>query len=147
MVTYVTMMEKDAYSDEEIRSILSLKNVAVVGISRDPSKDAHIVPRYLMENGYNIIPVNPFADEVLGKRSYRSLMDVPDDVDVVDVFRPSDQVHPVVKDAIRKGVKVIWLQLGIYNKEAVEEARRHGIKVVYNRCMMQEHKRLYVWKP
>ncbi|MFN4336621.1 MAG: CoA-binding protein [Candidatus Nitrosocaldus sp.] len=139
-------MERDPYSDEEIRSILSLKNIAVVGISRDPSKDAHIVPRYLMENGYNIIPVNPFADEVLGKRSYKSLMDVPDTVDVVDVFRPSDQVYPVVKDAIRKGVKAIWLQLGIYDKEAVEEAMKHGIKVVYNRCMMQEHKRLYVWK-
>ncbi len=141
-------MERDNYSDDEIKSILSLKNIAVVGISRDPNKDAHIVPRYLMESGYNIIPVNPFADEILGRKVYKSLKDVPDDVriDVVDVFRPSDQVLPIVKEAIEKGVQVIWLQLGIYNREAVEEARRHGIKVVYNRCMMQEHKRLYVWK-
>lgn len=139
-------MERDGYSDEEVRSILSFKNIAVVGISRDPSKDAHMVPKYLMDNGYNIIPVNPFADEVLGRKAYKSLNDVPYDVDVVDVFRPSDQVQQIVKEAIEKGVKVIWLQLGIYNREAVEEARRHGIKVVYNRCMMQEHKRLYVWK-
>ncbi|GBC72839.1 hypothetical protein HRbin04_00234 [archaeon HR04] len=141
-------MERDNYTDDEIRSILSLKNIAVVGISRDPNKDAHIVPRYLMENGYNIIPVNPLADEILGRKAYKSLKDVPDDVriDLVDVFRPSDQVLPIVKEAVEKGVKAIWLQLGIYNKEAVEEARRHGIKVVYNRCMMQEHKRLYVWK-
>ncbi|MEM1950792.1 MAG: CoA-binding protein [Candidatus Nitrosocaldus sp.] len=141
-------MERDNYSDDEIKSILSLKNIAVVGISRDPNKDAHIVPRYLMESGYNIIPVNPLADEILGRKVYKSLKDVPDDVriDVVDVFRPSDQVLPIVKEAIEKGVQVIWLQLGIYNREAVEEARRHGIKVVYNRCMMQEHKRLYVWK-
>ncbi|MEM2920535.1 MAG: CoA-binding protein [Candidatus Nitrosocaldus sp.] len=142
------MMERDGYSDEEIKSILSLKNIAVVGISRDASKDAHIVPRYLMENGYNIIPVNPFADEVLGKKAYKSLLDVPDTVriDVVDVFRPSEQVYQVVKEAIAKGVKAIWLQLGIYNKEAVEEAVKYDIKVVYNRCMMQEHKRLYIWK-
>ncbi|MEO9365286.1 MULTISPECIES: CoA-binding protein [Candidatus Nitrosocaldus] len=141
-------MERDNYSDDEIKSILSLKNIAVVGISRDPNKDAHIVPRYLMENGYNIIPVNPSADQILGRKAYKSLKDVPDDVriDLVDVFRPSDQVLPIVKEAIEKGVKAIWLQLGIYNREAVEEARRHGIKVVYNRCMMQEHKRLYVWK-
>ncbi|MEM0364144.1 MAG: CoA-binding protein [Candidatus Nitrosocaldus sp.] len=141
-------MERDNYSDDEIKSILSLKNIAVVGISRDPNKDAHIVPRYLMESGYNIIPVNPLADEILGRKVYKSLKDVPDDVriDVVDVFRPSDQLLPIVKEAIEKGVQVIWLQLGIYNREAVEEARRHGIKVVYNRCMMQEHKRLYVWK-
>ncbi|MEM3103842.1 MAG: CoA-binding protein, partial [Candidatus Nitrosocaldus sp.] len=132
-------MERDNYSDDEIKSILSLKNIAVVGISRDPNKDAHIVPRYLMESGYNIIPVNPLADEILGRKVYKSLKDVPDDVriDVVDVFRPSDQVLPIVKEAIEKGVKAVWLQLGIYNREAVEEARRHGIKVVYNRCMMQ----------
>lgn len=141
-------MERDNYSDDEIKSILSLKNIAVVGISRDPNKDAHIVPRYLMENGYNIIPVNPSADEILGRKAYKGLKDVPDDVriDLVDVFRPSDQLLPIVKEAVEKGVKAIWLQLGIYNREAVEEAKRHGIKVVYNRCMMQEHKRLYVWK-
>ncbi|MCS7141775.1 MAG: CoA-binding protein [Candidatus Nitrosocaldus sp.] len=139
-------MERDGYSDDEIRKVLSLKNIAVVGISRDPSKDAHIVPRYLMENGYNIIPVNPFADEILGKRPYKSLRDVQGVVDVVDVFRPSDQVPPIVREAIEKKAKVLWLQLGIYNKEAIEEARRHGMMVVYNRCMMQEHRRLYVWK-
>ncbi len=135
---------RDNYSDDEIRAILAMRNVAVVGISRDPSKEAHIVPKYLMEKGYNIIPINPFADEILGKKVYKSLKDVNESIDIVDVFRPSEQVYDVVKDAVEHGnVKVIWLQLGIYNKEAIEEARRHGIRVVYNRCMMQEHKRLF----
>ncbi len=135
---------KDNYSDDEIRAILAMRNVAVVGISRDPSKEAHIVPRYLMEKGYNIIPVNPFADEILGKKVYKSLKDLDESIDIVDVFRPSEHVYDVVKDAIEHGnVKVIWLQLGIYNKEAIEEATRHGMKVVYNRCMMQEYKRLF----
>jgi len=137
-------MQRDGYSDDEIRSILTMRNIAVVGISRDPSKEAHIVPKYLMDKGYNVIPVNPYANEILGKRAYKSLKDVNEQIDIVDVFRPSEQVHAVVKEAIERGkIKVIWLQLGIYNKEAIEEAERHGIKVVYNRCIMQEHKRLF----
>ncbi len=138
-------MQRDRYSDDEIRSILTImKNIAVVGISRDPSKDAHIVPKYLMDKGYNVIPVNPYADEILGKKVYKNLRDVDEQIDIVDVFRPSEQVHAIVKEAIERGnIKVIWLQLGIYNKEAIEEAERHGIKVVYNRCIMQEHKRLF----
>jgi predicted CoA-binding protein len=97
-----------------------------------------------MEKGYNVIPVNPYANEILGKRAYKSLKDVDEQIDIVDVFRPSEHVYDVVKEAIEHGkIKVIWLQLGIYNKEAIEEAERHGIKVVYNRCIMQEHKRLF----
>jgi len=136
-------MEKDNYSDSEIKQILSMKNVAVVGMSRDPSKDAHLIPKYLINNGYNVIPVNPTADEILGRKCYKSLLDVPDKIDIVDVFRPSEHVPPIVKDAIAKSVKVVWMQLGISNKEATQEASQHGIKVVYNRCMLQEHKRLF----
>jgi len=136
-------MERDSYSDTEIKQILSMKNVAVVGMSRDPSKDAHHVPKYLIENGYNVIPVNPTAEEILGRKCYKSLLDVPDKIDIVDVFRPSEHVPPIVKDAIAKGVKVVWMQLGISNNEAAQEASKHGIKVVYNRCMLIEHRRFF----
>jgi len=135
-------MERDGYSDSEIKQILSMKNIAVVGMSKDPSKDAHHVPKYLIDNGYNVIPVNPTAEEILGRKSYKSLLDVPDRIDIVDVFRPSEHVPPVVKDAIAKGAKVVWMQLGISNNEAAQQASKHGIKVVFNRCMLVEHGRL-----
>ncbi len=136
-------MERDSYSDSEIKQILSMKNVAVVGMSKDPNKDAHHVPKYLIENGYNVIPVNPTAEEILGRKCYKSLLDVPDKIDIVDVFRPSEHVPPIVKDAITKGAKVVWMQLGISNNEAAQEASEHGIKVVYNRCMLIEHRRFF----
>ena len=136
------IMEQDPSSDEQIRGILSLNKVAVVGMSKNPSKAAHYVPKYLFENGYDITPVNPYSDEILGKKSYNSVSDVVGDVDIVDVFRPSDQVLPVIREAIKKKPKVIWLQEGIHNLEAEELARSAGIKVVFNRCMLAEHQRL-----
>ncbi len=136
-------MESDKHSDSEIREILSMKNVAVVGMSKNPEKDAHQIPKYLMNSGYNVIPVNPTADEILGKKCYKNLREIPGNVDIVDVFRPSEDVPPIVKDAIAKGVKVVWMQLGISNKEATREASEKGIRVVYNRCMMEEHRRLF----
>lgn len=140
-------MESDKHSDSEIREILSMKNVAVVGMSKNPEKDAHQIPKYLMNSGYNVIPVNPTADEILGKKCYKNLREIPSNIDIVDVFRPSEDVPPIVKDAIAKGVKVVWMQLGISNeeatKEATKEASEKGIKVVYNRCMMEEHRRLF----
>jgi predicted CoA-binding protein len=136
------IMEQDPSSDEQIRDILSLNKVAVVGMSKNPSKAAHYVPKYLFENGYDITPVNPYSDEILGKKSYNSISDVVGDVDIIDVFRPSDQVLPVIREAIKKKPKVIWLQEGIHNLEAEELARSAGIKVVFNRCMLAEHQRL-----
>ncbi len=136
-------MEKDSHSDEEIKEIFSLKNVAVVGMSKNRGKAAHYVPKYLSENGYNIIPVNPTADQILDKKSYHSLDKIDQDIDIVDVFRPSDQVLPVIQEAIKKKPKVIWLQEGIHNSEAEELARKEGIKVVFNRCMLAEHQRLF----
>jgi len=136
-------MEKDSHSDEEIKEIFSLKNVAVVGMSKNKEKAAHYVPKYLSENGYNIIPVNPTADQILDKKSYHSLDEIDQDIDIVDVFRPSDQVLPFVQEAIKKKPKVIWLQEGIHNSEAEELARKEGIKVVFNRCMLAEHQRLF----
>jgi len=111
-------MEDDPHSDEEILEILKMKKVAVVGMSKNPDKAAHYVPKYLHDNGYDITPVNPNADVILKKQCYDEITDVPDDVDIVDVFRPSDQVMPIIKEAIKKKPKVIWLQEGIHNEEA-----------------------------
>ena len=135
-------MEKDKHSDEEIRKILSYKNVAVIGMSKNSSKAAHYVPRYLSENGFNVIPVNPTTNEILNKKCYPHVNQIESDVDIIDVFRPSDQVLPIIEEAIKKKPKVIWLQEGIHNSDAEELARKAGITVVFNRCMLAEHQRL-----
>ena len=135
---------KDLHSDSELRKIYDLKNIAVVGMSKNEAKPAHFVPKYLIEHGYNVIPVNPTITEVLGRKSYPSIADMPGDVDVVDVFRRSEDAPVVVMDAMKKkGIKVIWMQEGIYNEEAERKAKENGMDVVYNRCMMAEHKRLF----
>jgi uncharacterized protein len=137
-------MKVDLHSDSELRKIYDLKNIAVVGMSKNEGKPAHFVPKYLIEHGYNVIPVNPTITEVLGRKSYSSIADIPDDVDVVDIFRKSEDVPPVVNDAMKKkGIKVIWMQSGIYNEEAERKAKENGIDVVFNRCMMVEHNRLF----
>ncbi|SVB25857.1 uncharacterized protein METZ01_LOCUS178711 [marine metagenome] len=136
-------MERDSYTDDEIRNFLSLKKVAVIGISRSESKAAHFVPKYLSENGFDIIPVNPNSNEILSKKCYKEITEVEGDIDIVDVFRPSEDVLSFVRDAIKKNPKVIWLQEGIHNEEAENLAREHGIDVVFNRCMLAEHQRLF----
>jgi len=135
-------MEKDNHTDDEIRQILSLKNVAVVGMSKHPEKAAHFVPKYLTEQGYNIMPINPTAEKILDRKCYSSVTEIDQPIDIVDLFRPSDQVLPFVEEAIKMKPKIIWLQEGIHNSEAEELARNQGIKVVFNRCMLAEHKRL-----
>ncbi len=135
-------MEQDDYSDEQIRDILSLKKVVVIGMSKHSSKAAHYVPKFLSDNGYDITSVNPTAEEILGKKCYDSVSEIDEEIEIVDIFRPSDQVLAFVQEAIKKKPKVIWLQEGIHNSEAEELARKEGIKVVYNRCMLAEHKRL-----
>ena len=136
-------MERDSHTDEQIRKFYSLKNIAVVGMSKNPEKAAYYVPKYLADRGYNVIPVNPTADEIMGKKCYHEIDEVQDSIDIVDVFRPSDQVLPVIEAAIKKNPKVIWLQEGIHNAEAEELARKAGIEVVFNRCMLAEHGRLF----
>ncbi len=136
-------MDVDSHSDDQIRKILSLKTVAVVGMSKNEEKAAHYVPKYLLSQGYDVIPVNPTADQILDKKCHASLDDIQEHIDIVDVFRPSDQVLPVIEDAIKKKPKVIWLQEGIHNEEAENLARKAGIQVVYNRCMLAEHQRLF----
>lgn len=136
-------MERDPHTDEQIRKIFSLKNVAVVGMSKNEEKAANYVPRYLINQGYNVIPVNPTADKILERKSFAKLADIDQQVDIVDVFRPSEQVLPVVQEAIKLKPKVIWFQEGIHNEEAEELARKAGIQVVFNRCMLAEHQRLF----
>ena len=135
-------MEQDNNTDDQIREILAMKKVAVIGMSKNSSKAAHYVPRYLSEHEYDVIPVNPNAEEILGKKCFDSVLELEEDVDIVDIFRPSEDILPFVKDAITKKPKVIWLQEGIHNAEAEEMARDAGIKVVFNRCMLAEHQRL-----
>jgi hypothetical protein len=135
-------VERDSHTDDEIRRILSLNKVAVVGMSKNEDKAANYVPKYLISQGYDVIPVNPTADSILDRKCHANLSDVSDSVDIVDVFRPSDQVLPVIQEAIKKKPKVIWLQEGIHNEEAEELARKAGIQVVFNRCMLAEHQRL-----
>ncbi len=136
-------------SEEEIKSVLkTCRTVAVGGLSRNPAKDSHRVAKYLQSVGYHIIPVNPFADEILGEKCYKNLLDIPETI-VVDIFRPSEDVPPIVEEAIKLKnklgtPKVIWLQLGIVNEKAARRAREAGFTVVMNRCMMVEHRRLSI---
>ncbi|UHQ96352.1 CoA-binding protein [Natrinema halophilum] len=130
-------------TDAEVRNILDENTVAVVGCSSTPGKDAHKIPKYLQAQGYEIIPVNPTVDDVLGQPSYDTLSDVEEEIDIVDVFRPSSEVSGVVDEALaRDDVEVIWLQLGIHDDEAVARAEAAGLRVVQDRCMKPEHQRL-----
>ena len=139
-------------SQDEIKEILTkYKNVAIVGLSRDPSKDSHRVGAYLKKHGFRIIPVNPFVAEVLGERSYKSLLDVPDEiqrsVEVVDVFRPAGDVPLIVEQVVKLREMhgrpyVVWMQLGIVNNRAAEAAKKAGLMVIMDKCMMVEHQRL-----
>lgn len=139
-------MDSDSHSDSEIKRFYQFKNIAVVGMSKNEEKPSHQVPKYLIEHGYNVIPVNPtLTTEVLGRKPYPNIADVPEKIDVVDVFRKSEEVPAVIDDAINRkknDIQVIWMQLGIYNEGAEKRAKENGIDVVYNRCMMEEHKRL-----
>lgn len=125
---------------DEVREILTTaKVVAVVGLSDKPDRDSHRVAAYLQRAGYRIIPVNPAVTEVLGEKSYPSLKEVPERIDVVDVFRKADAVPAIVADAIAVGAKAVWLQDGIVHNAAADEARKAGLRVVMSKCMLREH--------
>ena len=135
-------------SAEEIRPILEkYKTIAVVGLSTNPAKDSHRVAKYLKTKGYHIIPINPFAEVILGEDCYKSLLDIPEIIEIVDIFRPAKDVPPIVDQAIELKKKlgnprVIWMQRGIVNEKAARRARNVGLTVVMDRCTMTEHKRL-----
>ena len=117
------------------------KTIAVVGLSSNPMRPSHEVTEYMQRAGYRIIPVNPNEAEVLGEKSYARLEDVPEKIDVVNIFRRPEEVPPVVESAIRIGAPVIWMQLGIENEEGAEKARAAGLVVVEDACILIEHKR------
>ena len=131
--------------DPELRAILGeAKTIAVVGLSSDPERPSNRVARYLQRAGYRIIPVNPNETDVLGEKAYASLMDVPGQIDAVDVFRRPEETPQVAEQAVKKGAKVLWLQTDIVNDEARRIAEEGGLDVVMGVCMQQTHQRLEV---
>jgi predicted CoA-binding protein len=131
--------------EEEIKEILTkCKNVAVVGISPKEDRPSYGVASYLQSKGYRIIPVRPDGDTLLGEKVYPSLTQIPKEIeiDVVDIFRRSEDVPPIVEEAIRRGAKVVWMQEGIVHEEAAARARQAGLKVVMDRCMKRDHQSL-----
>jgi hypothetical protein len=131
--------------DEQIKDILrNFKTIAVVGISPKEDRPSYVVASYLQSKGYRIIPVRPDGDEILGEKVSHSLSEVPKEikVEVVDIFRRSEDVPSVVEEAMQRGAKAVWMQEGVMNKEAGEKAEKAGLKVVMDRCMKKEHQRL-----
>ena len=118
------------------------KTIAVVGLSPKPERDSHRVAKYLQAQGYRIIPVNPMADEILGEKCYQDLKSIPEQVDVVDIFRKPEDVPPIVDQAVDIGAAAVWMQLGISHDEAGAKARKAGLGVVMDKCMLIEHQRL-----
>jgi hypothetical protein len=130
--------------EDVIEEILKgYRTIAIVGVSPRPERFSYQVAQYLKEQGYKIIPVNPAAAEVLDEKSYPSLRDIPEPVDVVDIFRRPEDVPPIVEDAIAIGAKVVWMQEGISHEEAARRAESAGLKVVMDHCMKKEHRRLF----
>ncbi|WP_227379120.1 CoA-binding protein [Haladaptatus halobius] len=129
--------------NDDLRRILGYDRVAVVGASTSYEKAAHIVPAYLQRHGYEIIPVNPSADEIFGEQAYDSLADVTETIDIVEIFRPSEEVPEIVEQTLaRDDVKVIWMQSGIRNDDAARTAEAAGVDVVQDHCMKVEHGQL-----
>jgi len=125
---------------EKIAELLrSAKTIAVVGLSNNPARTSNGVSAYMQSQGYRIIPVNPAISEALGEKAYPTLSEVPEKIDIVNVFRRPEHVPEVVDEAIRLGVPAIWMQEGVVHEEAAEKARQAGIFVVMNRCILKEH--------
>ena len=126
----------------ETRILRTYHTVAMVGASANPERPSYRVFKYLTEQGYRVIPVNPTVKEVLGKTSYPDLSSVPEKVEVVDIFRKSEEVMPVVDEAIRIGAKAVWMQEGVVSEAAATKARKAGLFVAMDHCMRKEHVRL-----
>lgn len=128
------------------RLLTTARTIAVVGLSDKPERDSNEVARYLRSQGYRIVPVNPMLNEVLGERSYPSIAAIPPEVrlDIVDIFRRSDQVPPVVDEALTRGVGAIWMQLGVAHDAAAAKAEAQGVPTVQDLCIMVQHRRLRI---
>ena len=130
-------------SDEE-KILNTYRTVAVVGLSPKAERPSHRVATYLREQGYRIIPVNPKEKEILGETSYPDLASIPDPIEVVEIFRGTEEVLPIVEEAVKAGAKAIWMQEGVINEEAAASAREAGLMVIMDKCMLKEHIRLRV---
>jgi predicted CoA-binding protein len=131
-----------AFAADPITELLKrARTIAVVGLSDSPLRPSHEVAAYLQSAGYRIIPVNPEIQEALGERAYPSLLDVPEKIDIVDIFRRPENVPPAVEQAIQVKAPCVWMQEGIVNEEAAEKARQAGMMVVMDRCILKEHRK------
>jgi len=129
---------------EALRRILSqAKNIAIVGLSDKPHRPSYFVAKYLIEHHYNVIPVTPMADEILGRQCYPTLADVPDPVDIVDCFRRSEEMVSLATQAAAIKASVLWMQLGVVNEQAKQQAESDGLDVVMDRCTKIEHARIF----
>ncbi len=136
------MPEYNPPSEEIVEILRNTKKIAIVGLSPKEERDSNKVARYLIEQGYEVIPVNPGQDQILGRKCYKSLEEIPFEVDMADLFVNPKRVPPIVDQAIAKKIPVIWMQLGIVNNEAAKKAREAGAKVVMNRCVKIEHQNM-----
>jgi predicted CoA-binding protein len=134
--------QSNASSAEIAELLKGAKTIAVVGLSPKPDRPSHGVSAYMQAQGYHIIPVNPGYTEILGEKAYKSLLDVPEPIDIVDIFREPSAVPEIVDQAIQKKAKAIWMQEGIVHNAAAEKARVAGLKVVMNKCIYKEHVKL-----
>ena len=132
----------EASADTILELLKKYKTIAVVGLSSNPMRPSHGVTEYMQCAGYRIIPVNPNETEVLGEKSYPWLEDVPEKIDIVNVFRRAEEVPPVVESAIRVGAKAVWMQEGVVHEKAAARARAAGLVVVMDRCLLKEHRKL-----
>ena len=133
----------DLQEQKEKELLETAKTIAMVGLSPDTEKASNRVATYLIKHGYNVIPVNPNYDEVLGRKAYRSLSDIPEKIDVVDIFMRADKLLPVVQEAIALKPKAVWLQLDIINEEAKALVEGAGIQFFMNVCMKQEREKIF----
>ena len=130
-------------SIEEIKKIFQMKTIAVVGMSPKPERPSHYVAMYMKEQGYNIIPINPGHNEIAGMKSFPSLLDIPQTIDVVDVFRRSEYVLPIAESAVMVCAKALWLQDGEINENGSALAQKAGLLVVVSDCMLRRHRQIY----
>jgi predicted CoA-binding protein len=128
---------------DRIRILETYKRIAMVGLSSNPFRPSHFAAIYMLAHGYDVTPVNPRESEILGRRSYPSLLDVPGPIEIVDIFREPDAVPAIVEEAIARGAKVIWMQLGVIHEQAAARAREAGLEVVMDRCVKIEHARFF----
>ncbi len=139
----VTRSQFATTSFDRLRILQNAKTIAMVGLSSNPFRPSHFAAIYMLSEGYNVIPVNPREKEVLGRRSYASIREIEEQIDIVDIFRDPKAVPPIVEDAIAVQAKVVWMQLGVINEAAAQRAREAGLEVVMDACVKIEHARFF----